>query len=115
MPGRDNGPTLVVGDTMPRLDADADAFAASTPPLSLPNLKRSSPKNLAALLTKGDVEIPLIEALGLIAEPDGSPTEDVLLPEGFQQRPLRQQQEPEPIKDAPARVGAAVGPPGPPR
>ena len=66
--------------------AIAKALATRKGPLWLPNLKKISPKTLAALLKKEDVEIPLIETLELIQEPDGSPTEDFIIPEGFQQR-----------------------------
>jgi hypothetical protein len=38
------------------------------------------------LIQKEDVEIPLIETLELIQEPDGSPTEEFIIPEGFKQR-----------------------------
>jgi len=34
----------------------------------------------------------LIETLELIPEPDGSPTEDFVIPEGFQERQQRQRQ-----------------------
>lgn len=64
----------------------ATALAARQGALSLPALRRISPKTLAALLAKPDVEIPLIETLTLIAEPDGSPTEDVVIPADFQQQ-----------------------------
>ena len=69
--------------------AVAEALAARKGPLSLPNLKKISPKTLSALLEKEDVDIPLIETLELIPEPDGSPTEDFVIPEGFQQRQQR--------------------------
>jgi hypothetical protein len=41
---------------------------------------------LSALIEKEDVDIPLIETLELIQEPDGSATEDFVVPEGFQAR-----------------------------
>jgi hypothetical protein len=44
---------------------------------------------LSALIEKEDVDIPLIETLELIQEPDGSPTDDFLVPEGFQARQKR--------------------------
>jgi len=76
------------------LDSDdsvaiAEALATRKGPLSLPNLKKISPKTLTALLKKEDVEIPLIETLELIPEPDGSPTEDFVIPDGFQERQQR--------------------------
>jgi hypothetical protein len=59
----------------------AAALATREGPLSLPNLKKISPKTLTALIEKRDVEIPLIEKLELIQEPDGSVTEDFVVPE----------------------------------
>jgi len=64
----------------------ATALASREGPLSLPNLKKISPKTLTALLQKADVEIPPLEALELIQEPDGSPTDDFVIPENFQRR-----------------------------
>ena len=55
-------------------------------PLSLPNFKKISPKTLTALIEKEDVEIPLIETLELIQEPDGSLTEDFVIPKGLETR-----------------------------
>jgi hypothetical protein len=69
--------------------AIAKVLATRKGPLSLPNLKKLSPKTLSALLEKEDIEIPLIETLELIPEPDGSPTEDFVIPEGFQQQQKR--------------------------
>jgi hypothetical protein len=69
--------------------AIAKALATRKGPLSLPNLKKLSPQTLSALLEKEDIDIPLIESLELIPEPDGSPTEDFVIPEGFQQRQKR--------------------------
>jgi tartrate dehydratase beta subunit/fumarate hydratase class I family protein len=64
----------------------AKALATRKGRLSLPNLKKLSPKTLSALIEKEDIEIPLIETLELIPEPDGSVTEDFVIPEGFQQQ-----------------------------
>ena len=72
--------------------AIAQALASRKGPLSLPNLKRISPKTLSTLIEKEDVEIPLIETLVLIPEPDGSVTEDFLIPEGFQKRQQQKRQ-----------------------
>ncbi|MFM8985639.1 MAG: hypothetical protein ACKONH_06225, partial [Planctomycetia bacterium] len=66
--------------------AIAQALATRKGPLKLPNLKKISPKTLTALIEKEDVEIPLIESLELIPEPDGSTTEDFVIPERFQQQ-----------------------------
>jgi hypothetical protein len=72
--------------------AIAKALATRKGPLSLPNLKKISPKTLSALIEKEDIEIPLIETLELIPEPDGSVTDDFVIPEGFQERQKRQRQ-----------------------
>jgi hypothetical protein len=70
----------------------AAALATKKGPLSLPNLAKISPKTLTALIEKEDVKIPLIETLELIQEPDGSPTEDFMIPKGFETRQKRRQQ-----------------------
>lgn len=70
--------------------AIAQILATRRGRLALPNLERISPKTLAALLKKEDVEIPLIETLELIAEPDGSANDDFVIPEAFQQRHRQQ-------------------------
>lgn len=70
--------------------AAATALAKRQGPLALPNLARISPKTLAALITKEDVQIPLVETLELIQEPDGSETDDFVIPKGFQERQKRQ-------------------------
>jgi len=69
--------------------AIAQALATRNGPLALPNLKKISPKTLAALIEKEDVEIPLIESLELIPEPDGSVTEDFVIPESLEKRQRR--------------------------
>ena len=69
------------------IDADtAKALSNYKGSLSFPNLKKISPKTLSALIEKRDVEIPLIETLELINEPDGSPTEDFVIPEWLESR-----------------------------
>jgi hypothetical protein len=55
----------------------------------LPNLVRISPQTFLALVEKEDVEIPPLDALQFIPEPDGSPTDDFVLPEGFLLRQRR--------------------------
>jgi len=69
--------------------AIAKALATRKGPLQLPNLKKLSPKTLAALIEKEDVQIPLIETLELIPEPDGSVTEDFIVPEWLSDRESR--------------------------
>lgn len=71
--------------------AVAQALATRKGPLKLPNLKRLSPKTLSALIEKEDVEIPLIETLELIQEPDGSVTEDFIIPDWLEDRQNKQQ------------------------
>jgi hypothetical protein len=66
--------------------AIAQALAARNGPLALPNLKKISPRTLSALIEKEDVKIPLIETLELIPEPDGSPNDDFVIPEGLEDR-----------------------------
>lgn len=76
----------VIAIDSPDSVAVAKALAARKGPLKLPNLWKISPKALTALLEKEDVEIPLIETLKLIQEPDGSVTEDFVIPERVQAR-----------------------------
>ena len=52
----------------------------------MPNLRKISPQTLAALIANEDVEIPLIETLELIQEPDGSVTEDFIIPKWLEER-----------------------------
>jgi hypothetical protein len=66
--------------------AIAQALAGRKGPLALPHLKKLSPKTLSALIKKEDVEIPLVETLELIPEPDGSPTDDFVIPEWLESR-----------------------------
>jgi beta-lactamase regulating signal transducer with metallopeptidase domain len=64
----------------------AAALATRKQPLNLLSLKKVSPKTLTALLENGHVVIPPIEKLELIQEPDGSPTDDFVIPEDFEAR-----------------------------
>jgi hypothetical protein len=73
--------------------AIAQALATRKGRLKLPNLKKISPKTLTALIEKEDVEIPLIETLELIQEPDGSPTDDLIVPEWLSERESRLKKE----------------------
>lgn len=66
--------------------AIAAALATAKGGLSLPNLKKISPKTLSVLIAKEDVQIPLIETLELIPEPDGSGTDDFVIPKTFEER-----------------------------
>jgi len=67
----------------------ARSLAARKGPLKLPNLEKISPQTLTALIQKEDVEIPPIETLKLIPEPDGSVTEDFIIPRWLEQRQKR--------------------------
>ena len=78
-------PNLTTLDT-PESIAVAQALATRKGPLALPNLKKISPKTLSALIEKEDVEIPLIETLELIPEPDGSANDDFVIPEWLEER-----------------------------
>lgn len=69
--------------------AVATALASRKGGLSLPNLKRISPRTLTALIQKEDVRIPPLDALELIREPDGGPSEDFVIPDGFLERQKR--------------------------
>jgi len=66
--------------------AVARALATRTGSLVLPALKKISPKTLSALIEKQDVDIPLLESLELIPEPDGSTTDDFIIPEWLEER-----------------------------
>jgi hypothetical protein len=68
----------------------AKALATRKGRLAFPNLEKISPKTLTALIEKQDVEIPLIEKLELIAEPDGSPTDDFVVPQWLEDRQKQQ-------------------------
>jgi len=70
--------------------AIAAALAARDGRLALPNLEKISSKTLTALVTKKDVEIPFIETLELISEPDGTATEDFSIPGWLADRQDRQ-------------------------
>jgi len=90
-PTWNGGLPSITGFEAPDSVAVAAALARKQGPLSLPNLNKISPKTLTTLIGKPDVEVPRIETLTLIAEPDGGPTEDFVIPAEFQKR---QQQRP---------------------
>ena len=48
--------------------------------------------SIVAIESPDSVEIPLIETLELIQEPDGSPPDDFVIPKGFETRQKRRQQ-----------------------
>ncbi len=66
--------------------AVAGALAQTQAALSLPGLRRASAKTLMALMKKADVHLPPVETIELIPEPDGSPNEDLVVPEAFRAR-----------------------------
>jgi hypothetical protein len=72
-----------------RLDGGV-ALATRPGSLVIPNREKISPKTLLALIEKEDVVVPLIEKLEMIQEPDGSVTEDLVIPEWLQERQKRQ-------------------------
>ena len=72
-------PGLTALDTPDAVEI-AKILATAKGRLSMPNLEKISPKTLTALIEKTDVMIPRIETLELIPEPDGSPTEDFVIP-----------------------------------
>lgn len=67
----------------------AEILSKRRGPLRLPGLKRVSPRTLSALLDAEDLDIPLIQTLVLIPEPDGSPTDDFVVPKAFEERQNR--------------------------
>jgi len=79
----------ITGFETPAAVEIANTLAASTGLLSIPNLKRVSPKSLTALIEKGNIELPPIESIELIQEPDGGPTDDFVIPGNFPERGRR--------------------------
>ncbi|MFN9368023.1 MAG: hypothetical protein ACK6CT_04520 [Planctomycetia bacterium] len=57
--------------------------------LALPGLKSISANAVSALIRKEDIDIPLLESLQIVPEPDGSPSEDIVVPAGFAERQER--------------------------
>jgi hypothetical protein len=66
--------------------AIAEALASRKGPLALPSLEKISAKTLTALIEKQDVQIPLIEELELIPEPDGGANEGFVIPKWLEDR-----------------------------
>ena len=87
-----NLPGITAIDTPDAVEI-ARILARRRGPVSLPGLKRISPRTLLALIEKEDVFVPLVESLELIPEPDGSPTDDIVLPERFLERQEQQRQQ----------------------
>lgn len=80
----------LTGFESPDAVAVCNALATRKGPLALPNLRKISPRALSALLAKEDVEIPPIETLHLIPEPDGSPSDDFVVPKAYEKRQQEQ-------------------------
>ena len=79
----------ITGFETPAAVEIANTLAASTGLLSIPNLKRVSPRSLTALIEKGNIELPPIESIELIQEPEGGPTDDFVIPDNFPERGRR--------------------------
>jgi hypothetical protein len=82
----------ITGFDSPAAVEIARILAGRVGPVMLPGLKRISPRTLLALIEKDDVFVPLVETLTLIPEPDGSPTDDIVLPQKFLDRQEQQRQ-----------------------
>ncbi len=79
----------ITGFETPDAVESAEILAAAPGSLSIPNLKRVSPKTLTALIENGNIELPPSESLELIEEPDGSFTDDFVIPENYPARGRR--------------------------
>jgi len=79
----------IIGLETPDAVEIAKILAGSPGSLSIPNLKRASPRTLTALIARGNIELPPFEFLELIREPDGSFTDDFVVPEDFPARGRR--------------------------
>ncbi len=86
-------PQVVAFDSRDAVEI-ASILATTKGSLSLPSLAKISPRTLTALIRKENVRIPPFATLELIQEPDGSPTDDFVIPEGFADQQLKQQVRP---------------------
>ena len=86
-------PSLTAFESPDSIDI-AKALAKRKLPLFVPHLRKISAKTLTALIEKRDVGIPLLESLELIPEPDGSPTDDFVIPDWLEQKQRRIREEP---------------------
>lgn len=80
----------ITGFETPEAVEIATILAASPGSLSLPNLERISSSTLAALISSRNVELPPIELLELIPEPNGGSTDDFVVPKDFPTRKRRE-------------------------
>ena len=67
----------------------ATILAAAPGSLSIPNLKRVSPRTLTALIEGKNIELPPFELIELIEEPDGGTNDDFVIPENYPTRGRR--------------------------
>lgn len=67
----------------------AEILSKRQGPLRLPRLKRVSPRTLSALLDTHHVEVPAVQALELIPEPDGGANDDFVVPKSVEERQNR--------------------------
>jgi hypothetical protein len=79
----------ITGFETPAAVEVAKTLAASSGSLSIPNLKLVSPKTLTALIANGNIELPPLEAIELIQEPDGSFTDDFVIPDNYPRQQRR--------------------------
>ena len=79
----------IAGFETPEAVEIATILAGSPGSLSIPNLERISSRALAALIRNGNVELPPIEVIELIPEPDGGFSDDFVVPEDFPTRKRR--------------------------
>jgi hypothetical protein len=79
----------ITGFETPEAVEIATTLAASPGTFSIPNLRRISPRTLTALIEKGNIELPPIELIELIGEPDGSVNDDFVIPENYPARGRR--------------------------
>jgi hypothetical protein len=64
----------------------ATILAAAPGLLSIPNLRRVSPKTFTALVEGKNIELPPFELIELIDEPDGGSNDDLVIPENYPTR-----------------------------
>lgn len=79
----------ITGFETPEAVEIATILADSQGSLAIPNIKRISPRTLTALIRNGNVELPPIEFMELIPEPDGNITDQLVVPEDFPGRGSR--------------------------
>jgi hypothetical protein len=90
--GRLGKPCMLPGITgfeTPDAVAIAEILAASPASFAIPNLRRVSSKTLTVLIERGNIELPPLEFLELIPEPDGMLGDDFVIPEDFPARKRR--------------------------